>query len=239
MATKTEIGDKTLLSRFEIVKYSGLAKEFPACDFGDVFQIEYNEFCECLGVDFYKDLLKHCVDYSENCEEYDHEKDYPIGAVVTWRGCYKISVKETKGNSPDTKGCWELAPKFDKECLNKFWCKFLAPYLAWVALRHQLPFIANQIKADGVLEMFGFGARFKTVEEDRIHMVMKAIAARVELAFKNMKKYAQTNNGSGCFNKVKFIGVSCCKTCGTCICSCDDKSCDDDKSDTGYIYAVG
>ena len=231
-----EVGDKTLLSQSEIVKYTVLAKEFPRCDFGELFQAEYVEFCDCLGIDFYKQLLRSCVDYSKICEKYDPNKEYQIGDKVVWKGTYLSAVKVTKNNNPDTKGCWELCPKFEDPCLEKFWCKFLAPYLSWVILRQQLPFIANQIKADGVLEMFGFGARFKTVEEDRIHMVNKAIAARVEQAFKALKKYAQTEN-KGCLNKLKFLGISCCKSCGCVECGCED-GCDDDKSDTGYTYAV-
>jgi len=228
---------RTILRPSEVIYFTNISKEFPKCELRTIFDIEYCEFNQCLGSAFYDKLLADLVEY--NCVVYDNTATYAIGDTVFSDGIIRRAIQATSGNPPSNKDYWENAPKFTTECLEKLWCDFLGPYLAWTVVNDQLPHINVKIAAAGLVKITGNG--IETASKADYQSIQQSVLAKRERAFYNLDHYMKNNNGDGCFDEYKGIAANCCSDCGCleddCDCDCQD-DCFDEKSD-GYGYRFG
>lgn len=230
---------KTLLRPHEVVYYSGISKEFPTCDLRMLASVEEHEFNECLGAAFYDVLKEDLIDYS-GTSQYNNSTVYSIGSVVIYSGIIYISTAETLGNVPTNPAFWELAPKFETECYNELWCRYLAEYLSLRVIFDRIPYIHNQIKASGVVRLKGDS--FDTVDTRGLETLQKGILRSIERVFSNMDKWMRKQYDIlpdlGCFDLYKGLAVSCCDKCGEKeeICKCTE--CDKSMQD-GFTYSFG
>lgn len=144
---------QTLITPVEIISNCGLPSQFPPFDLRTIRAVEYQFFRKYLNKELYDLLLGSLVDYSLT-SEWLAATAYTEGDIVKLAGrAYVATQSSTNAKPPNSK--WETAPKFepnpDNPCLDNIWCEgFLSDCLAWGVLLSRLPFIKDQIHAEGI-----------------------------------------------------------------------------------------
>lgn len=212
-----------LITPSEVKRYSRISAEFPSCGLDDISEIEWHEFYDCLGIDFYKYLEDHKTDLSGSTKwEY---KGYESGDIVMYKGIYYTALDDvTQAEEPTLNSKWAATEKFTKKCLNDLWCNVLARYLAVSVVRFSAIEANTPMTASGIVERFG--DNFKSASDKRVSMFLRDYDRKRETAWERLKHYMKSNNKDGCFDLSKVIGASCCNKCGCveCECGCDKKT---------------
>lgn len=191
----------TLLAPSEIKDFCGVDLRINPCSFRDIYNIEYAEARQRLGIDFYEDLINALADYSAK-PEYLAATTYAIDDVVKYQGTYYKALVENTGITPTVAGRWDVADKFTGACAavyNELWCNYLAPYLANLVLAQRLPYIWTQIKDIGVTENEG------NVDGGKYDRLQAAINRDKERAWNNLSYYLalEENASSACFENFR------------------------------------
>lgn len=222
---------KSLLTPREVIFWSKVDANFPTCDLQNIFLILAKEFKDCLGKAFYDFLIENLADYTD-AEHWDSDKDYVTGDTVVYEGVYYTAIENTN-ESPPMSSCWELAPKFTKDCLNDLWCNgFLAYYLSMLVVRDSIIPTTLNLGASGVVKRFG--DKFETADYKEVSSLIKHHNNKIGQAFECLDAYLRDENDSGCFDLYKGNAIGCCGECG-CVekkCCCktdcvDSKKCND------------
>lgn len=206
---------KRLMTPFLVIKYSGLYLTFPLCDFSIIDLYEEYEMRECLGEDFYKDMLDDLFDYSDT-EEYDVQQDYIIGDTVFFDGQAFKAIAASQGIEPLNTDYWELGKKFNSDCYEHFFCNYLVYYLALIILRHRLPFIRTKIEGRGTIQYDS--QDFKTSDRKDYDTLDASILKHIQISQSNMINYLNKNKTNECF--LNYIGFGC-SGCGNIKCDCN------------------
>ena len=191
----------TLLSPSEIKNYTGVDLRINPCNFRDIYNIEYAEARQRLGLEFYEDLTNALADYSAE-PEYVAATTYAIDDVVKYQGIYYKALVENTGITPTVAGRWEVADKFTGACAavyNELWCNYLAPYLSNLVLAQRLPYIWTQIKDIGVTETDD------NTDGKKYDRLQAAINRDKERAWNNLSYYLalEENADNTCFANFK------------------------------------
>ena len=205
-----------------------------------IFQFELTEFNQCLGSAFKTELESYLIDYS-SVSEYDCSKFYKTGNVVRFGGVLYEAITTVLDNEmPPNYLKWKLAPKFNLDCVDQFWCTFLGEYLSLSVVLGILPQIRTQITAEGAIQKVG--DHFTPASDKAYEHLYASFLGRKDNVFANMVRFvkAEIKKVSGeCldfYNTLKFIGINCCGDCG---CSYYLCLCDDECSDSRMLYEVG
>lgn len=215
---------QTLLRFSDIIFFTGLPKEFPACEWRVIFGIEYFEFTNKLGYDFYLKLISELVDYS-SVADYDSTSNYTTGDFVKYSGIFYEAIDDSTGKSPNNTLYWKFAPRFATECYEILWCNFLGEYLSWCVVLDRLPLLANQIHQNGVVKLMS--AVFEAADNKDFHVAMKSVSSKKDRCLFNLDNWMRTNNDEKCFDL--YIGLI-------------DNSCSSDEfslNKSGYAYRFG
>lgn len=209
-----------MLTPREVISWSRIDASFPTCDINDIDEAVRYEFETCLGPAFYKELVDHLNDYSDG-EDW-HGGDYSAGDVVIYKGVYWIANVDTN-TEPTCSNDWQLAEKFDKECLNNLWCEgSLARYLALVVVKDTIPHAATKVTAGGIVKLFGEG--FQQAGQSDVKLLQAAYNTKIQKSFELLDLWIKRNNSEGCFDKYKGLDNGCCDQCGCqeeeCQCGC-------------------
>lgn len=191
----------TLLAPSEIKDYTGVDLRINPCSFRDIYNIEYAEARQRLGLEFYSDLINALIDYSATLD-YNAGTTYVINDVVKYQGSYYAAREEVTGIAPTVAAKWSAAPKFGGDCAeayNDLWCNYLAPYLSNLVLAQRLPYIWHQIKDIGVVE------NESNIDGNKYDRLQAAINRDRERAWNNLSYYLalEENASNTCFENFK------------------------------------
>lgn len=205
--------NQTLITPSEVVKYSGLGVSFPICDFKMIAMNEKFEMRQCLGKQFYRDMLADLADYSD-VEEWSPLTSYIVGNLVVFDGTVYEAIDTSEGIEPLNADFWTLADKFESDCYNEFFCEYLGFYLAYIMLRIRLPFIWTKIEGRGIIQFND--QSFSTVSSKDFDRLDAAVLRQIQIANDNMIDYLKENKDNECFaNYQGFVCDECgCKPCG-------------------------
>lgn len=219
---------QTLITEQEVIYYGGISITGSPCSFRNLFNIEYREFRNCLGIDFREDILGAVVDYSSK-PNYTSGTTYALGDIVRFNGSYYKAKKETT-LIPSMVSDWEIAPKFSGTCSDLYeelYCMFLAEYLALVVLRATAPFLATQIGSEGIIQFQG--TNFKPADEKAVSVLQNAINQQGLIVWNNMVAWIKDDDHNRC-EEACFENLKICKNGG---CGCVSVFCSTSKSTTG------
>lgn len=216
---------KTLMTPSLVIQYSGVSLSFPVCDFNTLAMNEEYEMEECLGGDFYQDMLDDLVDYS-NTEEYSPLESYIIGNTVFFDGVAYEAIAVVEGIEPPNKDYWQLGRRFGSDCYEDFFCRYLAYYLAHIILRLRLPFIRTRIEGRGTLQYEG--QDYKTSDRKDYESLDAAILRQIQIAQANMLRFLKKNKTNTCYEN--YIGFGCSE--------CGKQNCDCNKEHQGHEYLI-
>jgi len=200
------------------------------CSFRDLFQIEFREARNCLGVDFWNDIKAALADHSAE-PAYESGTTYNAGDIVKFEGIYYEATTTTTA-IPTVASDWEEAPKFTGACAEKyddFYCDFLGPYLAFTVLSVRLPYLRNVATDIGVIQYEG--NRYEPAEMKEYRSLQHAIDRDREIAWKNMVYELEENQKEEtCFANYKgFLEDEECK---------EDDECSPTRNRSG-VYRFG
>lgn len=183
-----------LLTPLEVIKYTNLPADYPPCEIREANKIVFTEFLRCFGIDFYNHIVSKLAVYAAN--SYIIGQTYVINDVVSYNGvlwkCTAISTTDVAGHS----NSWILAPKFTDECLNEFWCDYLASYLSWVVRENKEPFWfyeSKKVKSEGYVA--------NASSTSLLSVIMSAIRKNIASEFLIIDKYLRDNKTQCGFNK--------------------------------------
>lgn len=254
MISKNNLG----LTEKEIIKFTGLDASFNLCDQSLIDRVILKEFYDCIGIDFYKEIMKGLQTY-EDVKGFNTDETYNVDDVVSYNGVLYIAIEESTGVIPSSYGCWALAPKFSRQCsehevplgdkkgsiitktictcdYNEFWCSYLGPYLGFSVLKQRIPFIHNRITNDGIVRIEN--ENIKAASQSGYNDLRIAVDSQISMLYELMIKYAKMNNVNGCYDLMKPLNISCCKSCGVKECTCDD-DCETNKEEENLYNVSG
>lgn len=186
---------QTLITPVEIIGNCGLPPQFPAFDLRTIRAVEYQFFHKYLNKELYDLLLDNVTDYSL-VSEWGAAATYTTGNIVKLAGRVHIALdSSTNVKPPNSK--WKNAPKFDlitdKPCLNHIWCEgFLSDCLAWGVLLSRLPFIKDQIHAEGIGNINT--DRFQNSTDTGYHSLYNGAKNMYNTCLENHKIWLATTN---------------------------------------------
>ena len=185
-------------------------------------------------------MLTYLIDYT-GTEPYDAMLMYNEDNVVQYNGAYYVAIDSVATNqSPPNIDKWKLAPKFNLDCVDQFWCTFLAEYLSLSVVISKLPEIRTQITAEGAIQKVG--EHYNPATDKAYDHLYASFLGRKDDMFANMVKFVKSEIKKGTspcldfYKTLKFIGLNCCSDCGE---SLDDCLCDEGCSDPRMLYEIG
>ena len=193
----------SLLHPSEVNHYVDIDRDFPVCKLKFILAIERHAFLANLGKEFYTVLRDAKVDYS-TVQEYKNDTAYAVGAKVVYKGIVYINIEASTGVPPSNYVNWELAPKFEGDCYNEFWCEYLAPYLSWLVVRDKLPVLLVQLKSEGLVKIFG--NNFNAAGAKDYYIYQKHVVRKLDEAFDLLDDYCKTEHmksNNNCFATYK------------------------------------
>lgn len=180
---------KTLLTPVEVVRNSNLPKEFPPFELKDIRVIEYSFFMDNLSIDLYNSMLEAKLPVT-GIDEWSQNGSYNIDSVVKRDGVIYKALESTTSRPPTDS--WKIRDKFSNECYSDIWCNgFLAELLSFMVLQARLPFIANNIHAEGVGTS---NSTFTKATQKGYDVTANAVDVSIGVALKNFKDYAYNQN---------------------------------------------
>lgn len=197
---------QTLISPTEVVQLSNVDTNFAVCSFRTIYNIELYVFRKYLCKGFYDALVDDLIDRTGTLV-YDDSTAYIAGNVVEWRGTYYEALAPTTGNRPSVSAFWEVADKFNQAAYNDLWNKHLAEYLSLSVLKHQLPFVMNKIKDEGVLKFDG--VTFQAVDSSDEERLFDGVDSRLGIVFNNLDNFLLENDDNTLYSEYKGIKGQC------------------------------
>jgi len=176
----------TLINDREVVTLGGLNKDFPTCSVTDIWHIEQSVKYDCLGEEFYIELLGDKKDYSKEANEWDASEKYLEGDVVIYQGVYYIAIASNSATLPTNTTYWDLAPKFNNAYYNELW-QFLGRYIASKVARMTIQPVVTPITGQGAIKREG--ETFSPAGFKDINSFYAWLDAMATAALRNMDKY--------------------------------------------------
>ncbi len=211
---------KTVMTPSLVVKYANLEVTHPVCDFHQIRTFELSEARRCFGEVLYTAMLEDLAEYPE-ATEYSSTINYNAGAVVIYDFTLFRALEPSTGVLPVDPTKWELAPRFQTDCYNVLFCTVMAEYLAWIIVRHRLPFINTKISGTGLVKLKS--SSFESANEHDYNSLMAAAAKMVQMTWENFEAFIIANKDNTCYAGFKsFLCTGC--NCIKSQCKCSYKS---------------
>lgn len=147
----------TLITAWEVVKYSPESDKFPAAYVGKhIYRKEQYVRRDVLGKDFYDAMLADLVDFGEP-EEWSSLATYASGDYVKYFDTILQSTLDDNAIEPCVSG-WVEPDKFETECYNLLWVDGdLRGYLAFLIIADAVVHPTYPSGAKGVTEWISEG----------------------------------------------------------------------------------
>ena len=218
-----------LSTNSDVIKYSRIEKEFPTCNVEDIEEIEWKEFKDILGLDFYEALETDKIDFS-TFDLWSDKTAYVVGDKVQGinenAGKYYIAIADNSEVVTNTDFWKPYNIKFNTDCFDSLWCKgSLARYLALSVIVQTIVTSATKLTTAGVIEKFGDG--YRSSSTSRVKMLEAHYMERRKVALEKLTAYILKDE-TECYDlsliKTNPMSCGCIKNCG---CS--------SKSSTGWL----
>jgi len=208
----------------EIGKGYRYGKDLQSCNIDEILMVERREFRECLGIDFYKYLKAHLVDYSD-AKAWNPNDTYNEGDIVKLKNCFWIACyqKDEDGfiifdnptplGEPGMSDYWKEGQKFTESCLNDLWCEgFLWKYIdlmvqIQVGSKHSMPLTARGWRK-------GFDKDSESLSPKDIAIRIKMLKDEAAEILTQLDEWVVENQACGCYDLYKNLDKMACKKCG-------------------------
>lgn len=201
-----------LLTLTDVLTYSPAGSGFPHKPILEhLDMVEEETLSDCLGDDLFEFLVSHLIDTSAALD-WEDCGDYALNEMVIRNGVVYKSIANQNNTDPAVKGSdWERVQKFDSDCCNTLWEKYLRKILTYRVYYYAIPFATVTSGAGGlkVQSIDSRGERAATPSE--VGSTQKDIERIISVTTSNMKRWLSDSDQSDC-----GFPVSTSAGCGGC-----------------------
>lgn len=208
----------SLISPFEVIKYSGAGPSYPVDNIRLLIPIYERDFLiGCIGDTYYNLLLKDVRKF-ETATVYVKNQSYTAGDYVIYNGAILescISLNTTEPSVINDK--WKEPSKFTKKAYNGLWDNYLRNILAFVIYKEAIPYDTIKSGAKGLIVSESDQSGATTADSRTIEYVLRHKQKHIDLLISGLKKYitdqyelfkADSSKGAD-YSEVSFIKDSC------------------------------
>lgn len=197
----------TLITPFEVVKYSPVKHDYPTsyvCD--HIYNKELKLFNgKNLLRETYTKLIADLVSYSD-VEEYDIESTYNEDDLVLLDGCIFQSLAGSNTHSPVDAAYWIPAPKFNTPCYNVLWVNFLRRYIAYNVIYTSIQYSTYQATSKGLSKQLQDSTGAGAVNKDEFFGWKREILDDAKDILENMIEWMNDDANKSCFPELATNG---------------------------------
>lgn len=186
----------SLITPFEVVKYSFAGRDYPSSQFCDLAdQIEQEFARACLTDDLYDYLNAHLVAYPAAVSEWNCNSLYSIGDYAVYNGCTFESLKNANRTQPGANEDWEQLQRFDTDGANLLWTKYLRRILAQKTYLESLTVTTYKAGANGITVAGSAYAQgdIRSANKGELNEVKSNVLKDIERTQANMLKWLDDN----------------------------------------------
>lgn len=205
----------TLITPYEVIKYGPVAESFPTkyvCD--NIFVTESELFHDCLGDDLHEAMLANMQSMS-GIDDYDIQTVYSEGDEVVYEGCVFVSLKDGNTKDPDNVNTWKVRDKFENECFQNMWDRYLKQLLAYSVILASVRYATFQAGGHGIMEMIDDQAGSRTVSGRAFDGYERKLDSDIALRKKLIMKYMVSDSNESCFADYQVYRDYCNEYCDT------------------------
>lgn len=187
---------KTILTAWEVIKYSFVADHFPPNYVEKAISMEEQDFAlSCLGWDAYEAMLADIADFG-TVEEWNGSNTYAADDLAVFYGTVLKSL--INGNtvipSTDTAGvAWVEVDKFTTAKYQKLYEEHLRQYLAYKIAASSLDYSTYQSGGRGVIETFDENANTRTASKAIFIGIKQKAKADTDKMLYQMQEFIKRN----------------------------------------------
>lgn len=207
-----------LTTAAEVVHYSPVNRDYDKtklCNF--ILQVEEDWFYQCLGADMYAYLLGNLSEVPDPLPVWRSVENYALGDVVKNNDCVFVSTSAHNCTQPGEENSdWALYPKFQSECANELWSRYLAQIISLKVYSMSLIFNTWRSSSGGlaVNETNNAGVRAGNAKE--MSMTKDEILSLIEITVQNMLRWlAKKVKETACDFPANIPALNCDPTCDT------------------------
>ncbi len=203
---------KTLTKAYDIIYHTALDHNFPTAFICPYLDLECDVFHDCLGIEFYYELLEDMKDYA-NVEAYEEGLTYANGDVVLYYGCYFESICDNNEDEPCSRDCWKSAARFQTDCYNQLW-EHLVGYIVHYLAVPAITFSTYPTSARGATRLRDEKLGNEGVSKDGLLTLTNTYKQIAERKLNKLKAWMKRQHDCGAcdFSNVAFI-QSCSQNC--------------------------
>lgn len=205
----------TLITSWEVVKYSPESDKFPAAYVGGhIYRKERWVRREILGKDFYDAMLDDMVDFGDP-QEWSSETTYASGDYVKYYDTILQSIAADNTVEPcatNASGYWVEPDKFETACYNSLWVDGdLRGYLSHLIMADAIVHPTYPAGAKGVTEWIDEGSATQSARSAKQNIVaakQATLRKEADEILANLKDWVEDqleDNLCSVFEDIKII----------------------------------
>lgn len=205
-----------LITPYEVVRYGPVQKDYPTsiiCDYIDTIEEELFEDCN-LGTELFDTLVNDLKPV--NVDRYNPSTVYAINARVNFEGSVYISLKNGNNINPidslPSNPSWTIDGKFNDPDNNKFFKKYLGPWLSLHIIHRTIRYETYKASSQGILKITPKFSEsgITTVDNAEFISFKKELIVDAERIYTRMIKYIKGNyNLSSSLDNNTCLDVTC------------------------------
>lgn len=209
---------RTLLSPFEVIKYSAAGSSYPLDNIRILIPIYELEFMlSCLGEDFYNAMLKDKNSF-EVAKQWVKGTTYNSGDLVIYNGSILECCNSLNSTEPSiTNDKWREPDKFKKKSFNALWEYYLRSILAFKVYKEAIPQDTIKSSAKGLVVTAQDQSGAMTAQNKDIEYVLRHIQNQIDIQVNGMKNFITSKHKEFTkdstkgydFSTVNFIKEEC------------------------------
>lgn len=213
-----------LITNYDIKTHSLVFNRYISdCSVQTICAFEELLFLDCIGVDFYNELKNDVIDYS-GAQLFSDEVNYSTGDVVIYKDVLYVSKVDNNDSNINDKEKWDFAPKFNSDCFNTVWCRYLVYILSAYSAIKTLQQKVVMVTDKGIVRENG--SQFDKATLTEIDHQIRGLNSILNEYINSFKYYAMNYNDNGCFDTTLFLSNHC-EVCKSIKCFCAKDKCKD------------
>jgi hypothetical protein len=207
-----------LITAAEVVHYSPVNRDYDKTKLCNlILQVEEDWFYQCLGADMYAYLLGDLSETPNPLPVWKSVENYALGDVVKNNDCVFISTAAHNCTQPgEVDSDWGLYPKFQGDCSNELWTRYLAQILSLKVYSMSLIFNTWRASSGGLTVNETNNAGIRAGNSKEMSMTKDEILGLIEITVQNMVRWlAKKVKETDCGFPTNIPALNCGTDCET------------------------
>lgn len=210
---------QTLTTSIEVLNNSPAGRDYPTTHICEVLpNIEETIWNRCFGDTFFDYMVEHLTDIP-NPDEWDDCKIYSDGDfVIRDTRIYESQVNLNRSDPLEDSTKWSLIKKFDTDCLNTLWERYLVKVIALRAYAGSLLYTTHNTGAGGLTirsdDANRGGSGTRSANKAELILTETKTLKDAQEIYENMVVWLKKNRTTTCdFPAIKLFDEDCGPDC--------------------------